>query len=243
MQKQNVWIYGDSFAQKWTGGVNELSLSWPRLIEKDYSVTNFAKSGSGPDYQLDILFKNIQDASSNINQLKDINLIFFLSHNSRFDFSFLEQPQDQVNIIHMIDNKQFRENLGSQKKEIYKKYKKYLNFICDFYKFYYFHNNYELDFYKRVSLLKDISPLFKKVLVIPIFDNIEEYMLFSLTKQYNSISNFYIAEGERLNEYATSNPSDINHLISDNHIELYDMLKRWIHKGINVQTKRLKKSS
>lgn len=240
--KEHVWIFGDSFAEIWRGGHLETTPAWPRMIEKDFYVENFAKSGSGPDYQLDILYKKINHAKFNIHQLKDISLIFLLSHGSRIDFSFLEQPQDQVNVINVILSRKERKKLGSLTEEVYEKYKSYSAFITDFYNFYYFHQNHELDFYKRVSLLKDIAPLFKKVLVVPVFDDIEEHTLYQLTQQFNLISNFHIAQGEGLGRFHTSDPLAPNHFIPENHVEFYNMLKRWIDKGINIRTKKLKKS-
>ena len=173
---------------------------------------------------------------------KDINLIFLISHSSRIDFSFLETPLDQVNIINVIRSHKERKRLGHLTQQVYEKYKNYSEFINAFYKFYYFHKNYELDFYQRVSLLKDISPLFKKVLVIPIFDDIEDYTLYQLTQQSNLISDFYIAQGEGLGRFHTSDSLAPNHFVPENHVKFYNMLKRWIDKGINIHTKKLKKS-
>lgn len=239
--KEHVWIFGDSFAEVWTGGHLDRISSWPRIIETEYNVKNFAKCGSGPDYQLNILYKQIRSMESKINQLKDINLIFLVSHSSRINFSFIDNPLDQVNIINVIRSDKERKKLGSLTQQVYEKYKPYSEFINAFYKFYYFNKNYELDFYQRVSLLKDISPLFKKVLVIPIFDDIEDYTLYRLTQQSNLISNFYIAQGEGLGRFHTSDPLAPNHFVPENHVEFYNMIKRWIDKGINIRTKRLKK--
>ena len=85
-----------------------------------------------------------------------------------------------------------------------------------------------------MSLLKDIAQLFKKVMVVPIFDDIEEHRLYSMVK---NPKNFCIAEGSIGINLHSPNFSDPNHLSEENHFELYALIKRWLKTGktINLQ--------
>ena len=241
---EHVWVFGDSFAEKWVDPEVDGKPAWPIMLENKFFVENFAKCGSGPDYQLDLLYKKLTDPNVNLNKLKDINLIFVLSHNARIDFSFLTEPSHQVYVTKLThDNHKTWKDQPVDIQRIFCKYEKYSDFVTDFYKFYYFHQTYEIDVFKRIALLKDIAMLFKKVLVIPVFDNIEDFRLYKLLHKRNVVENFYIATGDGIGWISSPNPTDANHFTQENHYEFYFMLKGWIEKNINLSTKRLKKSA
>lgn len=241
---EHVWIFGDSFAEKWIDPEVAGKPAWPIMLEQKFYVENFAKCGSGPDYQLDILFNKLTDPDINLNKLKDTNLIFILSHNARIDFSFLTEPSHQVYIGKLTnDNRKTWNDHDIDIQKIFLSYEKYSDFVTDFYKFYYFHKNYEIDVFKRISFLKDITPLFKKVLVVPVFDDIEKFRLYKLLHKRSIIENFYIAQGDGIGWFSSSNPTDANHFTQENHYEFYFMLKNWIEKNTDIHTKRLKKTT
>jgi len=232
---EQIWLFGDSFVEKWQDPEVNGKPAWPIMLEKKFNVSNFGKSGSGPDFQLDVLYKEIEKHKHNIEDLKNINLIFFISHNSRIDFSFLASEHHQVYAAKLIDGyKQTWKDETPEVQKIMRKYSKHYEFLNNFYRYYYFHQNYEIDFWKRVSLLKDITQLFKKVMVVPIFDDIQEHRLYSMVK---NPKNFCIAEGSIGINLHSPNFSDPNHLSEENHYELYALIKRWLKTGktINLQ--------
>lgn len=47
---KKVWIFGDSFAEKYKES-KEL-ISWPTELQKTYNLTNFASGGCSPDTQI-----------------------------------------------------------------------------------------------------------------------------------------------------------------------------------------------
>lgn len=237
---EHVWIFGDSFAERWVDIEVNGKLAWPILMEDFYKVENFGKCGSGPEYQLNLLTKKINNIE-NLDDLKNINLIFILSHSARINFSFLE-PGDQwlSGRLTSIEQPSWKD-LTHDIQEKIQKYKKHVEFVTNFYDFFYFYNNHETEFYKRISLLKDLSYMFKKVAVIPVFDNIEEFSLYQLLKENKNQENFHIAKGIGIGWYASTDPTDPNHFVERNHVEFFQMIKKWIDKNINIDTKKLTK--
>ena len=57
--QMKIGIFGDSNADCYHGGTpDHQHLSWPNLLEKRFSVSNYALAGSGLEYSLDNLFRH-----------------------------------------------------------------------------------------------------------------------------------------------------------------------------------------
>jgi hypothetical protein len=234
---QKVWIFGDSYA----ADVSDESYAWPRRLSLKYNVENFAISGTGPEYILKLFRNELDSPSLNPKDLNDINLIFFLSHDSRKDFKFLKDPSDQCCMLHIASETKFEQDWASRR---VKEYTKEKNFITHFYRDYYLHNNLcDFDHLKYVGILKEFSRFFKKTLVVPVFDPPHHGILhqkFDTTVE--DYGNFSYAKGPALffveNEVNGEMP---NHLCIENHNRMFDQLKNWIDNSIPLDTEKLKK--
>ena len=236
---EKIWIFGDSYA---ANDSNE-SYTWPKKLSEKYKVTNWAVGGTGPEYMINLFRKELENPKLVLTDLKNINLIFFLSHDSRKDFSFLQQSNDQCFTFHVGMETKFKDKWSISK---LKKYAKQKDFLRKFYRDYYLHNNLcDFNHLKYIGILKEFSRFFKKVLVIPVFDNYEEGILY---QKFNTtvadIDNFTYSQGPALffieNEINGNMP---NHLCIENHNNMFVQLTNWIENSIPLDTNKFKKIS
>lgn len=238
---EKIWIFGDSYSARWFQ--NEYEYTWPRKLEKKYHVENFSFSGTGPEYQLNLL-KNQVIKLKNANELKNINLIFFMSGNERINFTFLDDIMDQNFMVRICAD---RPNLYNDPKvfQKYLHYKRYRNFITYFFRYYFFNKDNEIDILKTLSFVKDISNIFKKVLLIPVFDDLKNKNIFPfynyMLQNDTRITNFYIAAGQPIN-MIDKNMDEPNHIEAENHSIMVDMFVDWIENNVNLDSSKLKKS-
>lgn len=233
---QKVWIFGDSYA---ANSSNE-DYAWPNQLSKKYDVTNWAKSGTGPEYMMKVFKKELESSSNNVEDLKEISLIFFLSHDSRKDFSFLTNSEDQCLMIHIASKKKFKDEWSFNKSI---RYQQHQHFLSNFYKNYYLHEDLS-DFrhLQYVGILKEYSRFFKKCLVVSVFDRPDASVLhqkFNTTIQ--DTDNFCYAKGPALYEVEKEINKDMpNHLSIENHNLMFEQLVDWIENSVSLDTKNLK---
>lgn len=232
--QQKVWIFGDSYAND----TYDKSYAWTKRIAKDYNTTNYAVGGTGPEYMINV-FRNAV-IETDIEELKDINLIFFISNDDRKNFSFTVRPEDQAVMINSVFNEK-PDDFIRKRTALYKNQKK---FIHNFYKKYYIHNDLK-DFRNLayIGILKEYSKFFKKVLVVSVFDNIEKSLLhtkFGCTIE--DTENFTYCRGPDLYSIEKDiNKPLPNHLSIDNHTLLHEQIKNWIDINIPPDLNNLKK--
>lgn len=204
---KKVWIFGDSYAQL----EHTESPSWPLYFEEDkkYNVTNFALGGTGPNYSLNILQKQLQEKT------EDVTVIFFISAIWRLDLKFLEKT-DQHILIHPHDEKHKK----------YQKYQKGIRFLLDNYVMEDSYIDLELD--KIIGILKLYSDNFEKMLVWPVFH--ETNTVIKNTKKFTYVKNMLF--GLEPTDNDNYNDTRINHLSLHNHNKLYSQLCNWIDNGV-----------
>ena len=224
---KEIWIFGDSFAEP-----SKNLDSWTKLLKKNnkFLIRNFALSGTGPDYQLKIFKKLMQE--SNIEDTKKIVVIFFVSDITRFNFKFLK-PKDQV--IRFEDS---WKNQNKLSKSLYKKYVRYKRFIKCFYNFYVFHSAYmETELEKILGFLYLHSYRFEKTLAWPIFNDSSDFLPMKS-------SNFYVPNKimSELNKdmYPMGQSPNINHLTIENNHILATELENWIVTGKIIDCNQFK---
>jgi len=218
---QKVWIFGDSYAND----TYNKSYAWSKRVAQKYNTVNYAIGGTGPEYMMQIFRKALQNTSEE--ELKNIDLIFFLSGDERKQFSFTAQPEDQAVMIDVV----FRGMLDRYMRKRTSLYRGQKKFLHNFYKKYYLHNKLE-DFrqLQYVGILKEYSQFFNKVLVISVFDDFKDSLLYKkFNTTVNDTENFTFCRGPSLYSMEKDiNKSLPNHLSPTNHDLLYNEIENWI---------------
>lgn len=225
---KELWIFGDSYADPSYPQLN----TWPKKLERQYKVSNFALKGTGPDWSLDKLKTQIED--TNQSQLKNVNVIFLISDIRRYNLSFLE-PRHQV-----FDFTTRRAGIPNDTLiNLKKKYKKYEDFYNQFEKYYITNSSYiDTEVKKIISYLFMQTRYFNKLLVWPIFDDVENFVPDNKTfhvpskclRKLTDTGNTIIGEDTLA-----------NHLTQEQHDCVFDEFLSYFeyHRPINV--KKIKK--
>ena len=236
MAKRQIWLFGDSYSSTDPNHAH-LQYCWPYKLSRMYSLVNFSISGTGPDYQFLKLQDRIQ-ATKNIENLKSVTLIFFMSNDSRKNFSFLRKVSDACFMVHTAMDTEDSSPTMKYRKEEYREHKPFLK---KFFKTYYSHNNKEeLSMLKNVAFLKEISKLFNKVLVIPVFDMPYGKLHEKFTLNVEPTPNFHVAEGPTM--YDVSKDLDPNYFSIPNHLPhshhdiMLNALIDWIEEDNLINT-------
>ena len=222
-----VWIFGDSFGAADTFGDEHHKTSWPNRLCKNHDVKNFAVSGSGPDYQLELLFEQIN--KTNTNELKDTHVIFLMSHTCRKNFNFYTAPEDQcfTNLI-----AQDRPGDWPEYANKIKKYDEYKDFIKKFYK------HYKIDdFINNVVLLKEYAQFFHSLLVIPVFESVKDHQLYKkFGYMISNNDNFFLCNGKPLLDAVNGdkNKEQPNHTTPEVHRQIFDQLNSWLENKNSI---------
>jgi hypothetical protein len=218
---QKVWIFGDSYAND----TYDKSYAWTKRVAQKYNTVNYAIGGTGPEYMIGIFRQEL--LKTDIDELKDIDLIFFLSGDERKQFSFTAQPEDQAVMIDVV----FRGMLDNYMRKRTAQYKDQKKFLHNFYKKYYLHNNLE-DFrqLQYVGILKEYSQFFNKVLVVSVFDDAQDSLLYKkFSTTIKDTENFTFCRGPSLYSIEKDiNKPLPNHLSPTNHDLLYNEIENWI---------------
>lgn len=221
---KNVWIFGDSYADKKYN--NACIENWPKLLEKNYNVKNFAIAGSGPEYSINTLYKEVEKISAD--DAKKITVIFFISDVSRYNLSFIytyEQCLIKYANLDKLD-KRHKQIIGSGNSRSLRDKQK-ISFIKDFFRDYHLNQPNEIQYLKILGTLKILSNRFEKVLCIPCFSQIPDYVLTNTDNFYLfSHIPFYINLDTQ--DFAFGQDPRSNHLDNDSHPVFYEQLKQWI---------------
>lgn len=167
---EKIWIFGDSWAALSYNNAN--IESWPIMIAKKYTVNNFAIAGSGPEYSLSTLIKNMNTATDS--ELKNTSVFFIISHSMRFNLD-LTDPWHQVLFKYptfdIFDSRVTPYVKNKLKLVLSKEHQK---FIKLFYKYYFSTLTKQIHLLKTLGTLQLLSGRFKKMVVVSSFDSIPE---------------------------------------------------------------------
>ena len=228
-----IWIFGDSYAMD-----AEVDYSWPTRLSKTHNVKNFAEGGTGPDWSVNLLKDEIKNTP--IEDLKDITLIFFVSHYSRKHFNFQQQASDQCFMAHYAAGS--TSGFSQRMKDYYKPFKK---FIHQTYKYDSLLHDNEGNFtLQHILLIKELSRFFKQTLIVPVFTPIKDTILgqkFSAT--ILDTDNCTIADSCIWEPEKDINLLEPNHHCRENHAIIYNMMYDWIEKKNPFIINKLKKIS
>jgi hypothetical protein len=232
MTKQEIWIFGDSYADRFSN--IDVTFSWPRELEKNYNVTNFGHSGDGPQGVLDNINKCIL-SMPNLDD-KKVMAIVMLPEICRYTFSFYTKIKQRVyGQVNSESSDQFKDMIkrkfGEDK----------LKFLMDFQEYYLkVDSNRKIEEMKTFSLLNHYATYFKKMLVWPtdyvyVDDDPACRPLFSSLVNYD----FVPITMETITHHREPNtigrwPDDkntINHLSLFHHKIMYTELVEWIESG------------
>lgn len=238
---QEVWLFGDSYAQTEPPQydttiyqTNKDFVSWPNRLKKTYNLKNFAQGGTGPSWSLNLLHNEIIKN----NNLKDVNLIFFISAIWRLDLAFYKNVGDQCLTskipapdYNMINFGWDIFDITDVEKKAIKPYLHHKTFVKDLWKYYLLTDSFQnTELLKIIGNLKLYSELFKKVLVWPIFHK-------SLLN-VQSTANFYFVK-ELLFEiekdpFGYGIDHRHNHLSEENHAIMLKQISDWIDYSIPI---------
>lgn len=231
MSKQEIFIFGDSYADRCSE--TNVVFSWPRGLEQHYDVTNFAIRGEGPQGVLNAIHKCILSMSS-LDNKKSIAIVM-LPEICRYPYSFYTKIKHRVyGQVNVNSSKQFKDmikrDFGEDK----------LKFLIDFQEYYLkVDNNHKVEEMKTFSLLNHYATYFKKMLIWPtdtvqIYNNPVDHLLFSglVNYDYVPITVGTISELREDVDYVwPSDKNRINHLSLLHHRIMYDELVKWIESG------------
>ena len=231
---QKVWIFGDSYAKD----TYNKSYAWTKRVAQKYNTVNYAIGGTGPEYMINVFRKEI--INSEPEDLKNIIVIFFLSSDDRKNFSFTDQPEDQAIMINVV----FQGILDRYMRKRTSLYREQKKFLKSFYKKYYLYNDLE-DFRQLgyVGILKEYSSFFKKVLVVSVFDDTQDSLLYKkFGTSVKDTENFKFCKGPSLYSIEKDiNKQLPNHLSPTNHDLLYNEIVNWIDNNISPDLNNLEK--
>jgi hypothetical protein len=231
---QKVWIFGDSYAND---SYNK-HYAWSKRIAQTYDVKNYAIGGTGPEYMMQLFRDAIQNTETD--ELEKINLIFFLSGDERKNFNFTMQPEDQSIMMNVI----FGRNDDLYIRKRVARYKSYKKFLHNFFRRYYLHNDLQ-DFrqLQYVGILKEYSVFFKKVLVVNVFDDPQDSLLYKkFGLPIQDTEKFTFCKGPSLYSIEKDINKELpNHLSPTNHDLLVNEMVNWIDHNISPNINNLKK--
>jgi hypothetical protein len=220
---KKVWIFGDSYAEK----KRMDDFVWTRKIEERYDVRNFAQSGTGPTWSLKKLHDEIENNKGV--DLTDVSVIFLISSIFRIDLRFFSDPKSQIATLPLS-----RGGLTPLREMFAKPYMEFQPFLTDFYDYHLSMDSYQdTEMSKIIGYLKLHEPLFEKMLVWPIFDEV------TTTIPMSSDTFFFVPN--LLNRLEYQNPQKgpdqrANHFSEVNHPIMLEQLTNWIDFSLPVDT-------
>jgi hypothetical protein len=215
-----VWIFGDSFADP--NYANDLHQtvnldSWPNRLAQTYTVENFARSGTGPDYSLNLLLDALVEHQD---RTHDISVIYLASDNMRLNLvnRFYQNPSQQVHLID-IANKEIKHSGYMFAKNIFQ----YL--ITEEW------NRREI--VKQFGSINSLAGCFKRVAYIPVTGGYPLYDdLYTVADNLSYVS--YVDNHALVNisisepEYSAGIDPRSNHFSPRCHDYLYNSFDRWL---------------
>lgn len=230
--KPNLWIFGDSYCDP--DFQNDKSYQgWPQLIKKEYNVTNFSKTGTGPDYSMQQLVKMLK--KTKVNDRKNIHVFFVVSDIFRIslDFAnpFFEPHSKEALLVNFMLFKFFPKELKNRielQKDINKTWTtKQQKKIEQIFRHHILYSSYtKTEIIKTVLFLKELSYQFASVYVAPVYQHIPEFF-----GNIDNTKNFYLAKNKIIdafdNDFGYGEDPRNNHIPKDSHKKLVEHVSKW----------------
>lgn len=228
MTTQKIFIFGDSYAERFSE--IDVIFSWPRGLEQNYNVTNFAHRGEGPQGVL----ADVRQCILSMPSLEDraTIAIVMLPEICRYPYSFYKNIKDRVyGQVNSESSDQFKDMIKRDFGE------DRLKFLIDFHEYYLkVDTNRKIEEMKTLGLLNHYATYFKKMLVWPtdevqVYNNPVDNLLFSGLVNYDFVPITMATISEVREDVSYCWPSDsnrINHISLLHHRIMYDELVEWI---------------
>lgn len=223
---RDVWIFGDSFADNfWPKPVE--GFKWTNCINENYSVSNLAKIGTGPDYSLD---KFLDLCNSHPKEdLKNISVIFFSADAYRLNLKCYNDPMQSSEIYEAaqgnIKNKStlFAKQLFQWYLDIDYKIRTDIQYLATV--------NHMSQYFKQILYwpVTPIAPTVNKFLDTASNVTIPDKCLIDISV----IDCGHQILGLEIDPRA-------NHLHEANHLIMYDQLTNWIENFSPIDTSKFK---
>lgn len=216
MPSQDLIIFGDSYAdpnwpQDWT---------WTKTIKSHFdNVENYAFKGTGPDWSLNQFYH--QDKKIPFDKKSQTNILFLLSAETRFNFSFYNNPAHQSIGVTKTRNEVQKEVIQENG------YAKFQKFYKQFMRYYVYGSSFKnTEVFKIISYLYMHANMYNKVLVVPVFFKFSNYEL----QKIPSNKKFHVVTTP-LYDLQLSKPMGKdklpNHWIEHNHYEFSKTITDW----------------
>jgi len=209
----NLYIFGDSYATPETN--SRFPYAWTNRLAENYNTKNFAWSGTGPDWSLDLFLKEIE----NLNPDKNNYCIFCISNIFRLNIKGIKHTEQSTisNYVNWIRWPKIK--LPKWLKKDTKKYENLRPYFDFLFESYFFHSTFHrTELIKIILFLKFHADKFKKLVVLLCFDNIS----YDWQQKLNS-KNFYISTQSLISKFPYPAATNIaNHMMEPEHIILYD---------------------
>jgi hypothetical protein len=221
-----LYIFGDSFADPNHTYAAAPDYLWIEELSKKFTVHNFAKKGTGPEWQNEILFKLI-----NSENLSNSNLLYIMSHTQRRNWCFLE-PSNQFYIPYIMSP----DRGGIFDRQDAKKYNKYSKWLRN-------HSRYDgvsedLKILNAYSFVYICSQHFNKTLFWPAFQLIPKKFIKN-TQKFDTIEKTLFGISEEENYPDTKKN---NHLHKINHEIMLQEIVKWMKTNYKINSNNFRKN-
>jgi len=210
---ETIHIFGDSYAREYDYEL--YPYVWSNRLKSQFNIKNYAEGGTGPDWSL-------QKIINLVNEIEDTSsyLIFCLTDIYRLNFRGFE-PRDQFMVSKLLTRPEG--DSAKDLKKLFKKYMRYRSMINVVYRHLLSYSSYhDTEILKIILYVKFFSDKFKKILILPCFDELT--LTIDVLKKINE-NNFYVHSkslfryAEEIKGWYDERP---NHLEKSQHTLLYN---------------------
>jgi len=213
-----IYIFGDSYSDLYSNS-RETYNSWPKLLNRNFDVRNYSKSGKGPQY----CFKNFFSKLNNFT-LEDI-IIFILSDPDRIEFF----PHETQNFGYDFKEDLFWNNSEKDLTDVEFFYETYKDELKK-------SNLKNLGFLKSLNIVKKIIVFYSfkdALLKNSKYINDDKFYFYKTPLENISNKELYINDYNlRIKEGRKGRDLRANHFSEQNHLIFYEMLKDIINNKI-----------
>lgn len=217
MTKKKLWIFGDSWAEP----EPTFEYVYTERLNKDYDVLNLAQGGTSIDWSINEFLGAIKTLDTN-----NVYVLFFITNPERQYWTFFENDSEHFLAGHLADGNWWRKkqhHLG----HLLKKYRYYRSFVTTFWR--YIHPNWrEITLKKSIAFINLYARLFKKVLIIPCFDNIELEVMPDKRVTLHNIAMHNVYKSIDVKGW---DPRP-NHMDEQGHDDMYRKIVEWMEKSV-----------
>lgn len=217
MNKTNIWIFGDSFADvDFNGPVDH---QWVSRLADNYDVTNFARAGTGPHWSLELLIQQIEQK----NVPENTACIFVESEPSRLDLKFVKKQSEQKN-CRPIQCESLRATYSSA--DVDNIYWLFENMVTDSW--------LHCEAYKLLGSVNGLAHKFTKVLYWPLNMWSAHYIIkpaSNLTVVKKGLRD--ISKQGMISEGIHDSYNLANHLTQPCHAQVYNLVENWL-SGLSI---------